>query len=165
VVKSLFHAPETGGVVWIEYRGDRAPVARAQTYDVAHDRGGSIAEPLSAADSASAGAPRDQLSILGFSERHNLINLGVVNIGQVPLIFQMTFAGPTGANVGHGVQETVNEGEAYVVTDAERALGVKLDPTMAANVKVISGSAVAFANTIEANGDSQFLAGVPSSQK
>ena len=165
VVRLLFGAPETGGVVWIEYRGDRAPVARAQTYDVAHDRGGSIVEPLSISDSATAGTPRDQLSILGFSERHNLINLGVVNVGQVPLTFQMTLAGPGGTKIGQSVQETVNESEAFVVTDAERALGVKLDSTMTANVKVMAGSAVAFANSIEANGDAQFLAGVPSSQR
>ena len=165
VVNTFFHAPETGGVVWIEYRGDRAPVARAQTYDAAHDRGGSIAEPLSLDDSAAAGTPRDQLSILGFSTRHNLINLGVVNVGESPMIMRMTVVAANGVRIGKTIEQSVDEDQAFVISDAEKELGLRLDPTMTAHVAVLGGRAVAFATTIEANGDTEFLAGVPSSQK
>ena len=165
VVDSLFHARGTGGVAWIEYRGDRPPVARAQTFDVAHDRGGSIAEPLSVTDSAAAGTPRDQLSVLGFSSNHVLINLGVVNIGQTPMAFRLTITAADGTPVGKSLEQTVGEDQAFVLTDAEEGLSVKLDPTMTARMRVLSGRAVAFATTIERNGDTEFLAGVPSSQK
>lgn len=161
VVKTLFGAPETGGVVWIDYAGDRAPVARAQTFDAAHDRGGSIAEPLSAADSAASG---EHLSILGVSARHNLVNAGVVNIGDIPLSARVTVVGPNGEATGKTVDANVDEDQAFVITDAEKAFGVHLDPTMTIQVAVLSGRAVAFAATIESNGDTEFLGGVPSSR-
>jgi hypothetical protein len=164
-IRTLFRAPETGGAVWIEYHGDRAPVARGQTYDWAHDRGGSIFEPLSQDDAAQAGAARDQLSILGFSARHQLINVGVVNVGDTPMSFRITVVQRDGTRAGRTVQQGVNEGEAFVITNAEKQLGVPLDPTMTVHVAVLSGSAVAFANTIESNGDTEFLAGVPSARK
>jgi hypothetical protein len=164
-VDTLFHAPETGGVVWIEYSGDRAPVARAQTFDVAHDRGGSIAEPLSIADSAEGGGDRSQLSVLGFSARHILINLGVVNVGDTPMTIRMTIVSANGTRISRSIQQDVFEDQAWVLTDAEKEFGVKLDPTTTAQITVVNGRAVAFATTIEANGDTEFLAGVPSSQK
>ena len=164
-IATLFGAPESGGIVWIEYAGDRAPVARAQTYDIAHDRGGSIAEPLSVADSAALGEPRDQLSVVGFSPRHSLINLGIVNLGETPTIVRLTIVNANGAKISRMIQREVFEEQALIITDAERELGAKLDPTTTAQITVIHGRAVAFATTIEANGDTQFLAGVPSSQK
>ncbi len=165
VVKTLFHAGDNGGVVWIEYGGDRAPVARAQTFDVAHDRGGSIAEPLGLADSAAAGSGRDQLSVLGFSSRHELINLGVVNVGETPLAVRISIVSAAGTPIGKTMQQDVGEDQAFVITDAEKTLGVKLDATTTAHIAVMAGRAVAFATTIEANGESEFLAGVPSSQR
>lgn len=164
-VRTLFLAPETGGAVWIEYRGDRAPVARAQTYDWFHDRGGSIYEPLAESDSATGGAERDQLAIVGFSTRHELINVGVVNLGETPMSFRATAFRRDGTRAGRTIQQSVNEGEAFVITNAEKQLGVPLDPTMTVHVVVLSGTAVAFANTIESNGDTEFLAGVPSARK
>ena len=164
-VRTLFLAPETGGAVWIEYRGDRAPVARAQTYDWFHDRGGSIFEPLAENDSATGGAERDQLAIVGFSTRHQLINVGVVNLGETPMSFRVTAFRRDGSRAGRTIQQGVNEGEAFVITNAEKQLGVPLDPTMTVHVMVLSGTAVAFANTIESNGDTEFLAAVPSARK
>jgi hypothetical protein len=165
VVDTLFHAPESGGVVWIEYAGDRAPVARAQTFDVAHDRGGSIAEPLSLSDSAEGGTARDQLSVVGFSARHALVNVGVVNVGDAPMTIRVTVVAANGMRISRTIQQDVFEDLAWIVTDAEKELGVRLDPTTTVRITVVNGRAVAFASTIEANGDTQFLAGVPSSQK
>jgi hypothetical protein len=165
VVDTLFHAPESGGVVWIEYAGDRAPVARAQTFDVAHDRGGSIAEPLSLSDSAEGGTARDQLSVVGFSARHALVNVGVVNVGDAPMTVRLTVVAANGTRISRVIQQDVFEDLAWIVTDAEKELGVRLDPTTTVRITVVNGKAVAFASTIEANGDTQFLAGVPSSQK
>src|SRR5207244_11652913 len=45
VVRSLFGAPESRGVLWIEVRGTRQPVARMKTYDVAHPAHASIDAP------------------------------------------------------------------------------------------------------------------------
>jgi len=112
-----------------------------------------------------AGSPRDQLSVLGFSTRHTLINLGVVNVGDTPLTIRITIAAANGAKIGKPVEQNVDEDQAFVISDAEKELGAHLDPTTTAHVTVLAGRAVAFATTIEANGDTEFLAGVPSSQK
>ena len=165
VVDTFFHVPGSGGILWIEYRGDRPPVARAQTFDAAHERGGSIAEPLSLSDSAGTGSPTNQLSLVGFSERHSLINLGVVNVGQSPMAVRITVAAADGHQVGRSVEASVAEEQAYVMTDAEAGLGVRLDPSMTANVAVLYGRAVAFGTTIESTGDTGFLTGVPSSRQ
>jgi len=70
-----------------------------------------------------------------------------------------------GARMGKTSEQGVDEEQACVLTDAEKTLGVRLDPTTTVHVTVLNGRAAAFASTIEGNGNTEFLAGVPSSQK
>jgi hypothetical protein len=157
VTRTFLQAPEGRGVLWIEYRGHRAPVARVKTYDAAHNARASIIEPLSVGDASS------DLTIVGIpagAERR--VNIGVLDIGNVPITFRLAAFTRTGQRASRIIQVTLDSDEVYYLSDADRALGVRLDETMTVRVKMVSGSAIAYASVIDANGDSQFISAVPS---
>jgi hypothetical protein len=159
VTRSLFNAPEGRGALWIEYRGDAPPVARVKTYDAAHNARPSVIAPLSVRDTAK------ELIILAIpSGTERRVNLGLVNIGEVPATFRISFRNRMGQRVGRTIERVLSEDELYILSDAERALGVPLDETMTVRMTISGGIAVGYASIVEPNGDSQFLAAVPSQE-
>jgi len=157
VTRSFFGAGEGRGVLWIEYRGDHAPIARVKTYDAAHNARASIIEPLSMRDAS------DDLTIVGIpSGAERRVNVGVVNVGQVPITFHVAAFTRTGQRVGRIIEQTLDSDEVYYQTDADRGLGIPLDETMTVRVKMPAGAAIAYASVVDSNGDSQFVAAVPS---
>jgi hypothetical protein len=163
LVRSFFGAPQGKGVLWIEYKGERPPVARVKTFDAAHDAKSSVDAPLSMRDSATAGMPNRELTIVGISGGGTRrVNLGVVNVGQIPATFRITVHTRTGQQIGRAWEEGVPEDDSRVVPDLERELGVTLDETMSVHVTMIAGTCVAYASVVDPSGDAQFLAAVPS---
>lgn len=163
VVRSLFLAPEGSGVLWIEYRGQHPPVALLKTYDAAHNAQGSVDAPLSLRDAATAGSDNADLTIVGIpggTERR--VNLGVVNVGKVPATFRITARTRTGQPIGKPYEEGLGEDASRMVADVDKTLGVPIDETTAVHITMIAGTGVAFVSIVNANGDSQFRAGIPS---
>jgi len=157
VTRTFFQAPEGRGVLWIEYRGRRPPVARLKTYDAAHNARASIIEPLSVSDAA------PDLTIVGIpSGAERRVNIGILNASQVPITFRLAAFTRTGQRAGRIIQNTLDSDESFDLPDADRALGVRLDETMTVRVKMLSGTAIAYASVVDVNGDSQFVAAVPS---
>ncbi|MCU1244701.1 MAG: hypothetical protein JWN02_611 [Acidobacteria bacterium] len=167
VVKTLFQAPESRGVLWIEYRGAHGPVARVKTFDAAHDARAALDSPLSMRDAATAGSDSGDLTIVGVpggGQQRRRINIGIVNVGQIPATFRITVHTRHGEVVGHKVEEGLPEDESYLLPDAETTLGIPLDENVTVHVTMVAGSCIAYATVIDANGDNQLLAGVPSPQ-
>ena len=165
VVKSFFHAPEGRGVLWIEYRGARPPLVRVKTYDAAHPSAkASIDTPLSASDAAAAQSDTSDLAILGIpaGDTNRRINIGAVNTGAIPSTVRITVRTRTGQQIGGTIEQGLPEDESFQLTDAESALGVKLDETTTIHVTMIAGSGVAYASVTTVTGDTQFLPAVPS---
>ncbi|HMC20991.1 MAG TPA: hypothetical protein VKL19_04010, partial [Thermoanaerobaculia bacterium] len=159
VTRSLFNAPEGRGALWIEYRGDALPVARVKTYDAAHNARPSVIAPLSMRDTA------NELIVAAIpSGTERRVNLGLVNIGEVPATFRIIVRNRMGQQVGRPIERVLSEDELYILSDAERALGVPLDETMTVRMTIAGGIAVGYASIVEPNGDSQFLAAVPSQE-
>jgi hypothetical protein len=162
VVRSFFGAPEGRGVLWIEYHGNRPPVARVKTSDVAHEAKATVDAPLTLADSATASAETADLTIFGLtSTKDRRINIGVVNVGAIPATFRITARARTGQQIGKAVEEGLPEDQAYTVTDLESNLQAKLDETTSVHVTVIAGTCIAYATVVDVNGDTQFIAGLP----
>ncbi|HEX9406374.1 MAG TPA: hypothetical protein VF975_03605, partial [Thermoanaerobaculia bacterium] len=156
VTRALFHAPEGRGALWIEYRGNVPPVARVKTYDAAHNARASIIVPLSMRDTAK------ELIIAAIpSGTERRVNLGLVNIGEVPATFRISVRTRTGQRVGRIINRVLSEDELYVLEDAERALGIRFDETMTVGLTISGGTAVGYASVVDVNGDSQFLPAVP----
>ena len=156
VTHTLFHAPEGRGAVWVEYRGNVPPVARVKTYDAAHNARASVIAPLSLRDTAK------ELIISAIpSGMQRRVNLGLVNIGEVPATFRIAVRTRSGQRVDRIINRVLTEDELYMLEDAERALGVPFDETMTIRMTIPSGTAVGYASVVETNGDSQFLAAVP----
>jgi hypothetical protein len=165
VVRTIFGAPESRGVLWIEYRG-AAPVARVKTADVAHDAKATIDPPLTMADSATAGSPADDLTIFGIpSTKSPRINIGIVNVGAIPATFRITARSRTGQTIGKAIEEGLAEDESYTLGDLESHLGTHLDETTSVHVTLIAGTCIAYATTVDATGDTQFIAALPSQQQ
>lgn len=165
VVRSFFGAPESRGVLWIEYRGNQPPVARVKTSDVAHEAKATIDAPLTLADSATAGTPNDDLTIFGLpSTKDRRVNIGIVNVGAIPATFRITARSRTGQTIGKPVEEGLAEDESYSLSDLESRLQARLDETTSVHVSVVAGTCIAYATTIDANGDTQFIAALPSQQ-
>ncbi len=159
VVRTFFGAPEGRGALWIEYRGSRAPVARMKTYDAAHDSKASIDSPLSPRDASAAG----DLTIVGVpgGGKGRRVNVGIVNIGNIPATFRITAQTRTGQTIGKAFEEGLPEDESRLLSDVESALGVPLDDTTTLHITPVAGTIVAYATVVGAGGDSQFLAAVP----
>ncbi len=157
---TLFAVPgDSIGSLWIDHRVGRAPVASVRTFDAAHDAHTSIQRPLGTADAATAGSDVAELTIVGVPEAKTprRVNVGVVNIGNIPATFRITVRGKS---VESGVPET----EVFMVSDIEHALGVTLDERETIRIRPIAGSGVAFASVIDASGDAQTIAAVPAQQ-
>jgi hypothetical protein len=165
VVRSLFGAPESRGVLWIEYRGTAAPVARVKTADVAHDAKATIDAPLTLADSATAGTHADDLTIFGIpSTEGRRVNIGIVNVGAIPATFRITARSRTGQPIGGKIEEGLAEDESFTLGDLDSRLGLRLDETTSVHVTLIAGTCIAYATVIAPNGDTQFIAALPSQQ-
>jgi hypothetical protein len=165
VVKTLFRAPDSRGVLWIEYRGERGPVARAKTYDAARGAGGAVESPLSARDSATSGTDRDDLTIVGIPGgglAARRVNVGIVNIGDIPSTFRISVRRRDGSRAGTVFEEGLAEDESAQVTDVERRLGTSVDENSTVHVTMIAGTAVAYASVVENDGDTYTISAVPS---
>src|SRR5205085_9061443 len=92
VVKTLFQAPDSRGTLWVEYSGEKPPVARVKTYDAAHENARGVLEsPFSTRDAASAynGAP--DLTIVGIpGGATRRVNVGFVNVGSIGATIRVT---------------------------------------------------------------------------
>jgi len=158
VVKSLFHAPEGSGVLWIEYRGKNAPVALLKTYDATRSAQGSVDAPLSMRDSATAGTDNADLTLIGIpGGTQRRVNLGIVNVGRVPATFRITVRTRTGQLIGKPFEEGLGEDASRMIADIEKTVGVSIDETTAVHVTMTAGTGVAYASIVNDVGDSQFL--------
>ncbi|PYQ58941.1 MAG: hypothetical protein DMF58_13510 [Acidobacteria bacterium] len=124
--------------------------------DAAHNARASVIAPLSLRDTAK------ELIISAIpSGMQRRVNLGLVNIGEVPATFRIAVRTRSGQRVDRIINRVLTEDELYMLEDAERALGVPFDETMTIRMTIPSGTAVGYASVVETNGDSQFLAAVP----
>ena len=168
VVRTLFQAGSSVGALWLEHREGLAPVATVKTSDVAHGARGSSDAPLTVRDSATSQTELDELAIVGIPEQKQpgrRVNVGMVNIGIIPATFKVTVRDRTGKLAGTSVESGVPEDNVWLVNDVEHQLGVRLDATMTVRVTVIAGTGVAFASVVEPNGDSEFIAAIPTQQQ
>ncbi|HKO00311.1 MAG TPA: hypothetical protein VJ032_01375, partial [Thermoanaerobaculia bacterium] len=167
VVKTLFQAPDSRGTLWVEYSGEKPPVARVKTYDAAHENARGVLEsPFSTRDAASAynGAP--DLTIVGIpGGATRRVNVGFVNVGSIGATIRVTAQTRGGKRIGKAYEEGVAEDESLLLTDVEKLLGVTIDESVTVHVTMIAGEGVAFATVIEFSGDSQLIAAVPATQQ
>ncbi|MGZ4810217.1 MAG: hypothetical protein ACXV7D_12905, partial [Thermoanaerobaculia bacterium] len=164
VVKSLFHAPDSRGLLWLEHRAFHAPLARLSTYDAAHDGRPSIVMPMSVRDSATAQTEIEDLTIVGLpggGTAKRRINVGIVNVGQIPATFRLTAATPSGKTIGGHIEIGIAEDESYLQNDVESAIGVPIDESVTVHLKIVAGTCIAYATVVDASGDNQFLPAMP----
>jgi hypothetical protein len=156
VAKALFNT--TGlGTLWIEYRANHAPVALLETSDVAHGGRSSIEKPLTVRDAATFGGDTAELTIVGVpATSQRRVSIGVVNTGIAPAIFRVS------ADGGKPFEIEAPEDDLRLVPEPEKRLGMTITPTTTLRIAPLSGSGVAFATVVDANGDTQFLPAVPS---
>jgi hypothetical protein len=167
VVRVLFGAGGVG-TLWVEHREGRPPVAVVKTFDVAHGGRASLEQPLARRDAATAAAQSAELAIVGIPapppDAWRRVNAGVVNIGTIPATFRISARTRTGQAVGRSVESGVPEDQVWLVNDLEGALGVKLDETMTLRITVIAGTGVGFATVVNAAGDAEYIAAIPTEQ-
>jgi hypothetical protein len=165
VVKSLFAAPDSLGVLWIDFRGDHGPVARVETYDASRRSNGSLQDPLSLRDAATSGTGSDRLTVIGLPGGGPLarrINAGVVNVGDIPATIRISVRTSRGATVGRPVEIGIPEAESIQMTDIEHETGASIDENRIVDIAVIAGTCVGYATVVEPDGSNQFIAAVPS---
>ena len=164
VVKNLFGAPDSRGLLWLQYRGARAPVARLSTYDAAHNGRPSVMTPMSSRDAVTAQTDADDLAIVGLPGGGPLrrrINVGVVNIGRIPATFRVIVTGANGKQIGGHLELGISEDESHLQNDIEAAVGTELDETKTLHVRIVAGTCLAYATVVDASGDNQFIPAVP----
>ncbi len=164
VVKTLFGAPDSRGVLWLHYRGDRGPVARVKTYDVSRSSSGTVDRPLGSADSATSGSGVADLVIVGVpggDQSARRINVGVVNIGRIPATFRVTVRTRDGVQAGRAVEEGLPEGESAFINNVEVATGAAIDDTSTVHITMIAGTGVGYASVVSTDGYTQFVPAVP----
>jgi hypothetical protein len=156
VVKSLFNT--TGlGTLWIDYRANHAPVALLDTSDVAHGGRSSIQKPLTVRDAATFGGDMPELTIVGIPAAiGRRVSIGVVNTGIAPAIFNVT------ADGGKTFDVEAPEDDLQLVTEPEKRLGIAITPATTLRITPKSGTGVAFATVVDADGGTQFIPAVPS---
>jgi hypothetical protein len=156
VVKSLFNT--TGlGTLWIDYRANHAPVALLDTNDVAHGGRSSIQKPLTVRDAATFGGDAPELTIVGIpAAAGRRVSIGVVNTGIAPAMFKVS------ADGGKAFEVEAPEDDLRLVTEPEKRLGVAITPATTLRIAPKSGTGVAFATVVDADGGTQFIAAVPS---
>jgi hypothetical protein len=163
VAKTFFNAPNTVGTLWVEHRENRAPVAVIKTWDAAHGGAASVEKPLSRRDGATANTDASELTIVGIpSGSGRRVNVGVVNIGIIPATFRITARTRTGEIVGVAIESGIPEDEVWLTPNIEQALGVQLDDSITLRLTAIAGTGVGFATVVEASGDTEFIAAIPS---
>jgi hypothetical protein len=161
--RTFFALPNSRGSVTIEYRSPTPPIVRSRTRDVAKGGGAPLERPLSSADAAVAGTTRDALAILGADGTWpRRVNLGIATTGDAPARVSISARTRDGEIVGLPVETIVAEGEPYLVVDANRPLGVPLDDSISIHVRLLSGSAVAWASVVDGStGNQEMIVGVP----
>jgi hypothetical protein len=167
-VRSLFGVQGAVGTLWIEHREGRAPVVVVKTWDVAHNARASLEQPLTKRDAATAKTNIGELVIVGIPPappEGRRVNLGVVNVGNVPASFRVTARTRSGAIAATLGESWIPEGQVWLTNDLETVLGVKLDETMTLRFTAIAGTGVGFATVVTNSGDSQFLAAIPAEQE
>jgi hypothetical protein len=168
VVKTLFHAYDGLGALWIEYRGTRAPIARVKTHDVAHDSRASLDSPLSTRDAATANTDTSELTLVGFrrASASRRVNVGVLNVGITPATFRITVRDAHGRAIGKAYEQGLPEEENFLLADVERQLGATIDENRTVQVSMIAGTGIAYATAIDSElADSEFFAAVPTQKK
>jgi hypothetical protein len=136
-----------------------------KTRDVAHGSGGaSVEKPLSERDGATANSEAPELTIVGIpaSAGGRRVNVGVVNIGIIPATFRITAQTRSGAVVGKPIESGIPEDEVWIVPNIEQAIGVQLDDSITLRLTAIAGTGVGFATVVDANGDTEMIAAIPS---
>ena len=164
VVKSLFGAPDSRGVLWIEYRAARAPVVRVRTYDAARQGSGSVERPLSISDSATAHTEVDDLVVVGVpggGEAARRVNIGVVNVGPIPATFRVVVRDGRGRDIATTDDIGIPEAESFFMDNIERELGATVDESSTIHVRMVAGTCVAYASVVDTDGDAHFFAAVP----
>jgi len=164
VVKTLFGAPDSRGVLWLHFRGDRGPVARVKTYDVSRASSGTVDRPLGSADSATSGSGLADLVIVGLpggDQSSRRINAGVVNVGRIPATFRVTVRTRDGVQVGRAVEEGLPEGESAFINNVEVATGATIDDTATVHITMIAGTGVGYASVVSTEGYTQSIPAVP----
>lgn len=164
VVKTLFQARDSRGVLWIEYRGAHGPVARVKTYDSAHAGRSSLDNPLSLRDSAAAGAGDSDLTLVGIPAPTpgRRVNIGFVNVGEIPATFRITVHTRRGDLAGRAYEQGIPEDESVQIPDAESLLATTLDESATVHISMIAGRGIAYATVADPDGNTQFIAAVPS---
>lgn len=168
VVKTLFQAPDSRGVLWIEYRGERGPMARVKTYDASRGAGGSVESPLSLRDSATGNSEWDDLTLAGLpggGRAARRVNVGVVNIGDIPGTFRITARTRQGREVGTPFEVGIPEDDLFLLPDVEETLRTQIDESVTVHVRIIAGTCIAFATIVETDGDNQLVPAVPSPRR
>ncbi|HXI12220.1 MAG TPA: hypothetical protein VNM92_06205 [Thermoanaerobaculia bacterium] len=164
VVATLFESPESVGPLWLEYRSDSRPLVTVRTYDALRPSKASLLTPIATDDAAGASGDRRLLTIAGFSSQPNRrVDLGVVSVGDVPAKFWISAHDAKGKPEGRRLLGGAFESQIFRVGDAAAALGVALTATHSIHIELFSGSAIAFANTVDPlTSDSDLLTAVPS---
>ncbi len=156
LVKSLFNT--TGlGTLWIDYRANHAPVALLETSDVAHGGRSSLQKPLTVRDAATFGGDTPELTIVGVpNAAGRRVSIGVVNTGIAPAIFNVS------ADGGKTFEVEAPEDDLQLLTEPEKRLGIAITPATTLRIAPKSGTGVAFATVVDADGGTQFIPAVPS---
>ncbi|HYM60845.1 MAG TPA: hypothetical protein VEZ11_08130 [Thermoanaerobaculia bacterium] len=164
VIRTLFDAPETYGMLWIEHRADRAPVCRVKIYDSLHESKAAVYAPLSVGDSANADSQVKDLTLVGIDGGGTRrVNVGVVNVGDLPASFRITARDRNGRRIGKVLLRDLAEDSPYMLNDAATALGVVIDEGVSVRVELKSGMAIAYASVTDSSThDTQIIPAVPS---
>ena len=168
VVGTLFNGKDTIGALWVEHREGQSLVAIVKTSDVAHKTRATLVHPLSMRDSANAYVDNNELAIIGIPTAagpYRRINVGVVNVGDIPATYEISATTQNGRQVGRTVMSGVPETQVWLVNDIEDALGVTIDETMTVRIRMIAGTGVGFATSVEYGGDSEFIAAIPAQRQ
>lgn len=163
VVKTLFHAPDSVGVVWIEYPSGRLPLAVVKTVDVNGRGQASVEMPLTGSDAATAGADIGELTIVGLpaATEGRRINVGMVNTGNIPATFRISARTRTGQLLGREIESGVPESEIWLVPNLENVMGATFDENTIIRITPVAGTGVAFASVVDIAGANEFIAAVP----
>ena len=164
VVKSLFGAPDSRGVLWIEYRAARPPVARVRTYDSARQGSGTVERPLSSSDSATAHSDIDDLIIVGVpggGETVRRINIGIVNVGPIPATFRLVIRDRRGRDIATTDDIGIPEADSLFMDNIERELHATVEESSTIHVRMVAGTCVAYASVVDTDGDAHFFAAIP----
>ena len=138
-----------------------------QNSDIAHEGRASLEPPLTVRDAITAGSEVAEATIVGIPAHRALgsrMNVGVINLGRIPATFRISAWTRGNVRVGRTIESGVPEEEVWWTNDIERELGTAVDETMTLRVTAIAGTGAPFATVVEPDGDSHFLAAVPSGQ-